>query len=121
MTPRLDEGWLFKTGQAWKVLVSLAGAVLTLVLFVAAVAVEGSGFRFLRWSVAGLAVAVATMSFLLASVRCPACRRRPMGRVFRRASAEGSELLVFRECPYCGYAPNVRDQSAARGTCRPPE
>jgi hypothetical protein len=106
MSYGFSNSWLFRTGQAWKVLVLVLGAVASLVAFGAAFASEGSGFRFLKMALGGVVLAAAVMAFFVASVRCPRCGKRPMGRLIRSATAErfGQELLFFRECPHCQYS-----------------
>lgn len=97
-----SSSWLFRTG----LLVLVLGAAASLVAFGAALASEGSGFKFLEMALVGVVLAAAVLIFFVASVRCPRCRKRPMGRLIRSATAErfGHELLLFRDCPHCHFS-----------------
>jgi hypothetical protein len=104
------DAFLKRTGQFWKLVVGALVLPLPTVLW---------GWWCLRSIrpdqptsevVSGLTILVAgvlIIASLLASVRCPKCRVRLVGRILR--APEGADaitsFLKLRSCPSCGYVP----------------
>jgi hypothetical protein len=116
MTRGKRQPWLVTTGQAWKfwLATSMAGlGLFLLALFVwcindpnAKIFVK-TGIDEVQIGAAFLFVGISAFLFLILSIRCPACKKRP---VYRIMSSSGiNEWLTFLitsdHCPICGYYP----------------
>ena len=113
------DAFLRKTGQIWKLVAGAIVLPIPTVLwgwwFVNRIRPDQPTSEL----VGGLAVLIAGALIivgLLASVRCPKCRVRLVGKLFQ--SPEGAEaitsFLKLRSCPACGYVPDEREQENRR-------
>jgi hypothetical protein len=113
--------WLIKTGQMWKFWLFLGFAGLDLFLFALMIwninDPQGAIFRRigvdqLQISTAFLVLAIVTLAQLFLSIKCPACRKRPVYQLVSKSGVNRwvTALTTFTSCPICGYSGNSKIQ-----------
>jgi hypothetical protein len=106
--------WLSRTGQTWKVWISLGISCIALVLFILMVASFGNsgdeilgrlGIDELQVLSAFLCLGLLALFFLVFSVKCPECKKRPVYKIIRTSDFNQwfYVLISFDRCPNCGY------------------
>lgn len=98
------ESWIVRTGQAWKLYVTLGGLGGALLCWTVALFVLGSGGgRFVAWTVSGIALGLATFAWFAAVLRCPHCRAKLVWTMVasRPHSSWVVDLAALERCPAC--------------------
>jgi hypothetical protein len=107
------DAFLKRTGQLWKIVIGAMVLPFPMMLWgwwcLRSIRPDEPTGELVR-DLAVLVAGALTIVGLLASVRCPRCRVRLVGRVLQ--APEGMDaitsLLRVRACPSCGYAPEGR-------------
>ena len=117
MVKKNESSWLVKTRQKWKFWLFLAFAGLDFIFFALMIwnINDPQGEIFIRTGIdqlqirtAFLTLAIVTLAHLFLSIKCPACKKRP---IYRLVSTSGinqwvTALATFKSCPVCGYSGN---------------
>jgi hypothetical protein len=111
--------WLRRTGQRWKLNAGIGWILAGVVALTAAVV---AGVPSLSWILAALAVAAAGFAWSAFSVRCPACRKRPVFWAMLHEPGHGWLLRMrsTERCPCCADPGTARGQEAPADERRRP-
>jgi hypothetical protein len=114
MIRKKKTSWLAKTGQIWKFwlfafLIGSDGLLFVLMLL----KINSSEFPILDLTrIEGfhigmlfMALAVFALLWLIFSIKCPACKKRPVFRIIRKSEVNRwvTELITFQKCPFCAF------------------
>ena len=99
--------WLEATGQMWKLYVAILSCVLALIAFPFAVValISGQG-PMMPYLVTGTVLSLATVLWLMWSLRCLSCHRSLVWNMIRTRSHTTwlVDLVHLEACPYCSHA-----------------
>lgn len=98
------ESWIVRTGQAWKLYVTLGGFAGALLCWTIALFALGSGGgRFVAWTACGVALGFVTFAWFAATLRCPHCHAKLVWTMVasRPHSSWVVDLAALEDCPVC--------------------
>jgi hypothetical protein len=96
-----DESWIKRTGQLWKFQIFImlfSGALIFVILDIFSIMGRS-------WAIFAILFIGCGIAELVASVKCPSCKKRPLLRVFMKADINDLTKIIMcsKGCPYCGY------------------
>lgn len=103
MRSRVKADWIVRSGQGWKLLVFIGPALLAIYFLVTPLFQALKAFEFLSRVSFGFLLGGASVVWLLLSIRCRWCNRKPMPRLFRHAPSDKllEQVFAAERCPYC--------------------
>lgn len=113
--------WIIATRQGWKLALALVSASIWLASFMGLVWTVNGDWRY-EQVLGGVVVAsgVATMAWLVVSIRCPECRASVFWHFIRRSGAMSwmHDVSSMTACPSCGFDGAPRRSSSSERKSR---
>jgi hypothetical protein len=107
------ESWIYKTNQAWKIVIFGILVLVDMVFFLALLwRINFPEKEYANiWlpdevviALSFVGLGILTFAFIWFSIRCPACRKNVGSKVLKtsKAGVWFTTLTSLRSCPYCG-------------------